>query len=95
MLQQALQNLSIEAELNSMRNLMVLQASSILNALQDEPTKIQAGNFSKKRTTLPKGMLIGVMADLQEVIVHLNQAADIPSERGKSKTCLSETRFKT
>lgn len=63
---------------------MVLSASAIINALLHVSTPIHIANFPKKRTTQPKGMLIGVGTYLPDVVVHLVQAAIILDE-GKKK----------
>lgn len=60
-----------------MWNRKFLQILRIVNALQYVPTKIRVANFSKKMTTVLKGLVIRVGIDLPKVIVHVNQAATI------------------
>lgn len=42
-------------------------------------------NFSKKSTTMPKAMLIGVGTYLPEVMVHLEQSESISSGNEKAR----------
>lgn len=65
------------------RNRMVIPASGIVNFLPHLPTRRLLANFSKKRTMLPKELLIGAGTDLTEVTVHLDQASTILFEDRK------------
>lgn len=76
---------------NTMVNRMVLLVSKIVNVLLHVPTKIFFAIFSKKITTLPKEMLIGVGTDLPDVIFHLYQAATMPRKRGRRRISLFQT----
>lgn len=70
---------------------MVVPASVIVDALPHLSTPIRVANFSKKRTELPKGMLIVVGLDLLEVIFYLDQAAVFPSKRERRRIILLQT----
>lgn len=81
----------IVPRLNSIRNGMVLPASGIVPTLLPVPSKIRVASFSKKLTTLPKPMLIGVKSDLSELIVHLYQSATIPYRERKNNKSVADS----
>lgn len=60
--------------------------------MQLVPIRISVADFSKKTTTLPNGMLIGIKTHLTEVIVHLHQSATIsPKERKEEDKSITHT----
>lgn len=64
---------------------VVLPSPVIVKALPHIPRKLHVENFSKKRTTLPKGVLTSIRTDILLVIFHLDQAATIPGKKKKEE----------
>lgn len=70
---------------NLMHNRMILPTSRIVNVLSHVQIPIPAANFEKKWTISWARMFIEVGTQLQNVIVHLDQAASITSGKGETE----------
>lgn len=75
---------------NFKRKRVVLPVSWSVDALAHEPIPKRIANFLQNPTTLPKRVLLGVIANVLEAIFPLGPAAFIPLEEEKEDRSLLE-----